>query len=94
MPEPLWALVPAELIVPPIANEGSKPAACKATVSMAVVVVFPCVPATATEVESDNNQASAVARGAIGNPAATAASNSGLFLAIAAETIIRSAPFI
>ncbi|CAB4585493.1 unannotated protein [freshwater metagenome] len=40
-PLPLCAFVPAVLIVPPIAKDGSSPADCKATVSMAVVVVFP-----------------------------------------------------
>ncbi|CAB4586656.1 unannotated protein [freshwater metagenome] len=58
-PLPLCAFVPAVLIVPPIANEGSSPADCNATVSIAVVVVLPCVPATAIEVKSDINQASA-----------------------------------
>ena len=35
---------------PPIANDGSTPACCRATVSIDVVVVLPLVPATATRV--------------------------------------------
>ena len=87
VPVPLWALVPAVFIVPPIAKEGSKPADCSATVSIAVVVVFPWVPAIAIDVDSDINQASAVARAIIGRPFALAASNSALLSFIAEEII-------
>ena len=78
--------MPAEFIVPPIAKEGSSPADCKATVSMAVVVVLPCVPAIAIEVDSVNSHERAVARETIGTPKFLASTNSGLFSAIAAET--------
>ena len=53
------------MIVPPIANDGSAPQACKATASIEEVVVFPCVPATATLIDSDINTASAAARGRV-----------------------------
>ena len=46
-PVPRCALAPDAIRVPPIANDGSVPHACKATVSIDEVVVFPCVPATA-----------------------------------------------
>ena len=86
-PLPLCALVPAVLIVPPIANDGSSPADCNATVSIAVVVVLPCVPATAIEVKPDISQASAWARAVTCMPRSLAATNSGLFSKIAEETI-------
>ena len=78
-------------MVPPIAKDGSTPADCSATVSIAVVVVLPCVPATATDVESDISQARAIARATIGSPLALAAISSGFFSPIAEEMIIRSA---
>ena len=46
-PLPSWALEPVTLRSPPIANDGSAPQCCSATVSIEVVVVLPCVPATA-----------------------------------------------
>ena len=78
--------MPAELIVPPIAKDGSSPADCSATVNIAVVVVLPCVPAMAIELFSFNNQARAVAREAIGIDNFLAAISSGLLCEIAAET--------
>ena len=45
---PRWALEPDSLSSLPIANEGSAPQCCSATVSIEVVVVLPWVPATAT----------------------------------------------
>jgi len=46
-PVPRCAFDPDDVRVPPIANEGSTPHACKATVIIEEVVVLPCVPATA-----------------------------------------------
>ena len=86
-PLPLCAFIPAVLIVPPIAKDGSRPADCKATVNIAVVVVLPCVPATATDVDSDISHANATARAAIGKPFFLASTNSGLLSVIADETI-------
>ena len=48
LPVPRWALLPLSLSSLPIANDGSAPQCCSATVSIEVVVVLPCVPATAT----------------------------------------------
>ncbi|CAB5058660.1 unannotated protein [freshwater metagenome] len=79
--------MPAVFIVPPIAKDGSRPADCRATVNIAVVVVFPCVPATATEVDSDISQANATARAAIGKPFLLASTSSGLLSVIADETM-------
>ena len=62
LPVPLCAFEPDALIVPPIAKEGSAPQACRATVSMEEVVVFPCVPATAILIDSLISKASACAR--------------------------------
>ena len=73
-------------MVPPIAKDGSSPADCNATVNIAVVVVFPCVPAIAMELFSFKSQASALARDAIGIPNFLASINSGLLSDIAAET--------
>ena len=84
-PDPKWAFVPPRFIIPPIAKDGSKPACCSATVSIEVVVVFPWVPATATDLDSDIKRARASARLSISKPLALAANNSGLFPSIALE---------
>ena len=91
-PLPRWALVPELFIIPPIAKEGSRPALWSATVSIAVVVVFPWVPATATDLFPCITSASASARGIISAPRSFAANNSGLSDEIAEETTITSAP--
>ena len=46
-PLPWWALEPGASRSPPMAYDGSRPSAHSATASIEVVVVLPCVPATA-----------------------------------------------
>ena len=91
-PDPKCAFVPPRLIIPPIAKEGSKPACCKATVSIEVVVVLPWVPATATDFDSDIRSAKAWARVKIVKPLVFAAMISGFAWSIALETTKISAP--
>ena len=73
------------MIVPPIAKDGSAAHACSATASIEDVVVFPCVPATATLFDSDISTASAAARVKIGIFNSAALARSGLLAEIAVE---------
>ena len=91
-PVPRWALEPEAVIVPPIAKDGSAAHACSATANMEDVVVFPCVPATATLFESDIRTANAAARVKIGIFNSAALARSGLLAEIAVEYTTRSAP--
>ena len=84
-PVPRWALDPEAVIVPPIAKDGSAPHACNATANIEDVVVFPCVPATATLFDSDINTANAPARVKIGSFSSWARNRSGLLSEIAFE---------
>ena len=84
-PVPRCAFEPDAVIVPPIAKEGSAAQACRATASIEEVVVFPCVPATATLFDSDINIASAAALVRIGIFNSCARDRSGLLSEIAFE---------
>ena len=75
-----------------MAKEGSSPHACNATVSIEDVVVFPCVPATATLRESDIKVASACARVRIGKFISRARTSSTFVALIAVEKTTKSAP--
>ncbi|CAB4676658.1 unannotated protein [freshwater metagenome] len=80
--------------VAPIAKDGSTPQCCNATVNMEVVVVFPCVPATATERFCDINIANASARSKIGIFNSFARFSSTFDAEIALEITIISRPAI
>src|SRR4051795_7701635 len=85
-PSPECALLPDSLRSPPMAKDGSAPQACTATVSIEVVEVLPCVPATATLRRPAMTAASATARGSTRRPRSRAAASSGLSARIAVET--------
>ena len=59
-------------------KEGSFPAFCKITVTIEVVVVLPCVPATEMAVVFSSNSASAIALLTTGIPSSVALTTSGL----------------
>ena len=65
--------------LPPITTVGSRPALCARWATMAVTVVFPWEPATATEDFRRMSSASISARGMTGIPALFAASTSGFW---------------
>lgn len=90
---PWWALLRVALSTPPIAKEGSRPQPRTVVVSMAVVDVFPTVPATATARRPAMTEASAVARCRTGNPSRRASRISGLASSIALDTTtVRASP--
>ncbi|WP_350227087.1 hypothetical protein [Barrientosiimonas endolithica] len=62
----------------PIANEGSAPQARSATVAMALVVVLPLAPATASPDRSAMSMASACERCSTGRPRRRTSTSSGL----------------
>ena len=61
-PSPQAAPSPVSVSTPPIAYPGSRPEVSRMVASMAVVVVLPCVPATATVSLPSITEASADAR--------------------------------
>ena len=69
-----------------MANDGSSPQCCSATVSIDVVEVLPWVPATAATRRPTVSAASAWARCTTGSPRSRAAASSGLVSRIAVET--------
>ncbi len=76
----------------PQANDGSAPASTRATTSIAVVVVLPLAPATATPRAPASRAARAWERCSTGRPAARAATSSGLSSRTAEETTTVSTP--
>jgi hypothetical protein len=90
-PLPLCALAPDSLSWPPIANDGSAPQCCSATVSSDVVVVLPWVPAIATARRPAMTEASAAALGSTRRPRRRASTSSGLVSRIAEDTTTVSA---
>ena len=84
-PLPWCAPEPDSLSSPPMANDGSSPAACSATVSIEVVDVLPWVPAMHTLRVSVINAASAYARCNTGSPRRRASRSSGLVERMAVE---------
>lgn len=63
---------------PPTAKDGSSPQCCRATISMDVVVVLPCVPVTINVVRPAINLASTAGRSTTGMPRRLASTSSGL----------------
>ena len=90
--EPKRALLPALLSRPPITKVGSSSASPKTLAKSEVVVVLPCVPATAMPCRKRINSANISARRTCGIKAALAATNSSLSARIAELTTITSAP--
>ena len=73
-------------------NVGSSPPSASTDAMRLVVVVLPCVPATAMPCFSRISSASISARGTTGIPCSRAATTSGLSAATAVETTTASAP--
>ena len=90
-PLPWWALAPLVTRLPPTAKDGSSPQCCSATVSMDVVVVLPCVPATATLRYPRIRATSATVRGSTRKPRARASTSSGFDSGTAEDTTTVSA---
>ena len=90
-PCPSRALLPKALTLPPMIAVGSRPAASSASAIIAVVVVFPCDPTTATARFRLASSASMAPREMTGTPARAAARRSGLSGGTAVETTTRSA---
>ena len=88
---PSLALLPLLLSFPPITKVGSKPPLANTLAVSEVVVVLPCVPATAMPWRKRINSVSMMARGTTGICRARAASTSGLSLPTAVETTTTSA---
>jgi hypothetical protein len=84
-------LEPDSLSSPPIAKDGSAAQCWSATVSSEVVVVLPCVPATATTRRPCMTDSSAADRGSSRSPRAVASTTSGLSSRTAVETTTVSA---
>ncbi len=91
-PAPWWALLPGVSRSPPMAYDGSRPSAPRLTASMLVVVVLPCVPATAMARRPPISAASASERCTTGMPRSRAAASSGLSSRMALETTMELAP--
>ncbi|CFN59180.1 Uncharacterised protein [Bordetella pertussis] len=91
-PWPRRALAPAEVSRPPITKVGSRPPAASTLATRLVVVVLPCVPATAMPRFRRISSASITARGTTGMRAARAARTSGLSPATAVEVTMAPAP--
>ncbi len=71
---------------------GSRPPSASTDAIRLVVVVLPCVPATAMPCFSRISSASISARGTTGMPLSRAATTSGLSAATAVDTTTASAP--
>ncbi len=91
-PLPSRALASAETSLPPMTNVGSRPPSASTLAIRLVVVVLPCVPATAMPCLSRISSASISARGTTGMPRSRAAVTSALSAATAVETTTTSAP--
>ena len=71
-----WAPVPASATSPPTMKLGARPASARISMSIDVVVVLPCVPATATDRARAQIAASISARRSVGMPCSRAARSS------------------
>ena len=78
-------------MIPPLMTVGSTPPASRIAATIEVVVVLPCVPATATVDLSRISSASISARRTTGTRRSSAASTSGLPRLIAVETTTTAA---
>src|SRR5678815_4826525 len=90
-PLPNFACEPAASSRPPITKVGSMSASASTLATRLVVVVLPCVPATAMPCFKRINSASIIARGTTGILWARAATTSGLSSLTALETTTASA---
>ena len=90
-PLPSFALEPAASSRPPITNVGSIPASARTLATRLVVVVLPCVPATAMPCLRRISSASISARGTTGTCRARAAASSTLSCFTAVDTTTASA---
>ena len=84
-PLPRRALLPQPVMMPPLITVGSMRAESSKVAISEVVVVLPCVPATATDQRSRINSPSISARWTIGRKRSRAATSSGLSCLIAVE---------
>ncbi len=91
-PPPSFALAPAASSWPPMTNVGSNPPSLSTAAARLVVVVLPCVPATAMPRRKRINSASIAARGIIGMRWLRASISSGLSSRMALETTTQSVP--
>ena len=80
-------------MMPPLTTVGSKPPASSSAATIEVVVVLPCVPATATQDFSRISSASISARRTTGMRRSSAAATSGLVRLIAVEVTTTAASF-
>jgi hypothetical protein len=90
-PDPRRALAPAALRRPPMTKVGSMPPSARIDATRLVVVVLPCVPATAIPCLSRISSASICARGTTGTLRLRAAITSGLSDLTAEEITTASA---
>ena len=90
-PRPSRALLRTLLTTPPTMKVGSRPARANTAATKLVVVVLPCVPATAMARRKRINSPSICARGSSGMLAARAAASSGLASPTALEATTTSA---
>ena len=92
-PLPSRALLPQPVMMPPLTTVGSMPALSSKVATSEVVVVLPCVPATATDQRRRISSPSISARWTIGRKRSRAAITSGLSGLIAVEvTTIEASP--
>ena len=91
-PCPSLALAPAEFRRPPITKVGSRSPAARMLATRLVVVVLPCVPATAMPRFRRISSASIKARGTTGMRLLRAAITSGLLPATAVDVTMASTP--
>ena len=91
-PPPARALLPVSTRTPPTATVGSSPPRSKMVASIAVVVVLPCVPATAISRWPWVSRANICPRVTTSSRRSTAAASSGFSVPIADETTTTSAP--
>ena len=87
-PLPWWALVPASPRSPPTAKDGSNPVCCRATISIEVVVVLPCVPVTMRVRRPAISLASTAGRRITGIARRRASTSSGLVFGMAAWVVM------
>ena len=90
-PLPRRALAPADKSRPPMTKVGSRPPSASTLAIRLVVVVFPCVPATAMPCFSRMSSASISARGTTGMPFSRAATTSLFMPSTALDTTTTSA---
>ena len=86
------APVPASETSPPTTKLGASPASARVSISIDVVVVLPCVPATATDRARAQIEASMPARRSVGIPSSTPWRSSMLLAGTAVDDVTRRSP--